>query len=174
MLAGALVVLGGVSSALAQSAVVTSATSNGGDLHEGSYGEIYSTIGEPVASDSLSVTDNESTWTGFWQVMPIGPVAGIREEISPWGASATAIAAAAPEPFASELDIKVGLARPGQVRLIVFDMLGRPVGTLIDGHREAGTLRVFWAPEGLDGGSYILQLLVDGESYGSRLVHYYH
>jgi hypothetical protein len=163
-----------ISSARAQSTIEISSTNNGGDLHEGSYGEMYSTIGEPVASDSASTVDDKATWTGFWQVMPIGGISGgVHEEAQAWAASSTAIASVAPDPFTTELEVKVTLAHGADVRLVMFDMLGRPVGALIDGHREAGTLRVVWTPEDLGSGSYVLQLVVDGESYGSRLLHYY-
>ena len=64
LLAGAILLLAVASPARAQSTIEISSTSNGGDLHEGSYGEIYSTIGEPVASDSTSVARDETTWPG--------------------------------------------------------------------------------------------------------------
>lgn len=177
LLGGALlIVLLGAATGLAQSTIEISSTSNGGDLHEGSYGEIYSTIGEPVANDSTSVGSNEATWTGFWQVVPILPAdtsIGSYEERRGGFASESAIVSAAPDPFSTELQVTVSLARVSNVRLLLFDMMGRPVGSLIEGRREPGMIRVFWHPEGLDAGSYMLQLLIDGEARGTRLVHYY-
>ncbi|MEN8008254.1 MAG: choice-of-anchor D domain-containing protein [Candidatus Krumholzibacteriota bacterium] len=56
----------------------------------------------------------------------------------------------APNPFNPETDIRFELSRPGQVRLVVFDVTGRRVKTLHDGHLEAGPHSLVW--QGRDDG----------------------
>jgi len=142
-----------------------SATSNGGGYISGGYGEMYATIGEPFASDSISVgiTKNETTWTGFWQITPIGPISSVREEFIGGSTLVTAITKAYPSPFSSMLTVDVALGRPGKVDLGVYDLTGRKLGSLLGGMREAGTIRVAWRPEGIPSGSYLVRLVVDGQ-----------
>jgi len=157
----------------AQSAAIDVAVvANGGDNRSGSYGEMFSTIGEPFAGDEVKVTDDESTWTGFWQVLPVGPISGINEEFDPATASATGCSAV-PNPFSSTLDIEVRLAHAGQVRLVAYDIVGRPAAVLLEGRREAGTIHLDWKPGGMQAGSYLLRLTVDGMELPARIVHYY-
>lgn len=68
-----------------------------------------------------------------------------------------------PNPFNSAVHIPVVLARAGQVRVAVSDVLGRPVRLLHDGILAAGSHRLVW--DGLDqqgrpaaSGAYLLHL----------------
>lgn len=163
----------GARDATAQASVTPQITSNGGDVRDlGGGGEMFSTIGEPIAVDSISTVDDKVTWTGFWQITPIGPIASVHDAPDGGTTAFAAITGAAPDPFTSELELRVNLARPGRVELVVFDVVGRQVGTLVDRDEEAGTLRLRWRPEGIDAGSYVIQLLVDGAPTSARLVHY--
>ena len=45
-----------------------------------------------------------------------------------------------------------------QVRLIVYDVLGRQVRVLLDGTREAGTHEVLFDADGLPSGTYLYLL----------------
>ncbi len=147
--------------------------SNGGDNRSGDYGEMYSTVGEPVADDEIKVTDDKSTWTGFWQVVPLPAGAGVHEESGPATSDASGILGATPNPFRASIAIELGLRSPAHVRLVAYDMVGRPAALLVDGRREAGTLRLEWRPDGLQTGSYLLRLTVDGQDMPAQLVHYY-
>ena len=170
--AAALLALTLATPAHAQGSAITQITSNGGDVRDVGAGTMYSTIGEPVASDSIGTVDDKTTWTGFWQITPIGVIAGVREEAGPTAAAETAITWAGPDPFAGELGVRLALAQAAVVELAVHDMFGRRVELLAQGRREAGTLMLRWQPEGLAAGSYLLNLTIDGRLAGSRLVHY--
>ncbi len=148
-------------------------TSNGGDNREGGYGEMYSTVGEPFAGEEVNGVDNETTWIGFWQVLTPPATGSVQEELTPAASGPTGIVAALPNPFTSSIGIELGLAAPAQVRLVAYDMVGRPAALLVDGHREAGTIRINWQPEGMQAGSYLLRLTVDGREFPTHLVHYY-
>jgi hypothetical protein len=152
-----------------------STTSNGGGYLSGGYGEMYATIGEPFAADSMSVgiIDNGSTWTGFWQITPIGPIAAVREEFVAGSTVATAIMKIYPAPFSAMLTVDVAIGRPGKVDLAVYDLTGRRLGSLMGGAREPGTFHVAWRPEGIPSGNYVVRLVVDGVEHGAELVQYY-
>ena len=49
-----------------------------------------------------------------------------------------------PNPFNPQTTIRFSLARKGRVEVIVYDVGGRMVRTLIDGEREAGLHSVVW------------------------------
>ncbi|HEX7070113.1 MAG TPA: T9SS type A sorting domain-containing protein, partial [Rhodothermales bacterium] len=63
-----------------------------------------------------------------------------------------------PNPFNPETRIEFRLARPGHVRLAVYDMQGRLVRTLIDGARPAGGHAETFSGAGLPSGSYVYRL----------------
>lgn len=163
-----------VRAAAQQAEIDPEITSSGGELQEGTYGELYSTIGEPLASDSIDVSasSDEATWIGFWHVMPADTTSGIREEWAPFGLGSSRIASVHPNPFEYEVTVNVRLETPGVVRLAVHDLLGREVLTLVEGPREAGTTRVRWAPVNVDAGTYVLRLEIDGLPQATATVQY--
>lgn len=149
-------------------------TSSGGELQQGGFGELFSTVGEPLASDSMgtNAVDDESTWIGFWQIIPNDTASGVYEEWAPAGNGSTGITTVAPNPFGESLQVYLRLESPGRVRLTAYDLLGREAQILIDGDREPGTTRVRWTPEGLEAGTYLLKLEVNGTEYPARTVQY--
>ncbi len=79
-----------------------------------------------------------------------------------------------PNPFNPETKIKFALPEAGEVKLIIFDMLGNRVKTLVNGARSAGRYEATWdgrnhAGEHVAGGMYVYRLLVQRES-GEPLV----
>ncbi|MGE3802641.1 MAG: T9SS type A sorting domain-containing protein [Candidatus Kapaibacterium sp.] len=149
-------------------------TSNGGEIQQGEFGSMFSTIGEPVAADSMvaGAVDGEATWIGFWQIMPSDTTSGVREEWTTGGAGESGLTSAAPNPFHDEITVYIRLAAPGNVKLTAYDMIGREAQVLIDGHREAGTSRVYWQPEGIETGTYLLRLEIDGTEYPTTTIQY--
>ena len=68
-----------------------------------------------------------------------------------------------PNPFNPATQISYTLARAGDVQLKVYDLLGRDVGTLVNGHQPAGAHQVVWQALGRQGnalpaGVYLYQL----------------
>ena len=80
------------------------------------------------------------------------------------GGAALGLRAIAPNPFKSSTAISYALPREGEVRMEVFDVLGRAVRTLVHGERQvAGTHRLTWdghddAGRPLGSGLYYLRL----------------
>ncbi len=147
-------------------------SSNGGGTQQGSYGLLLSTIGEPLTgNETVSATD-ETTWTGFWQVMPLDGTSGVQEEWKSGNPGETRIMSVYPNPFDSEVRITIALEHSGRVKLGLYDLLGQEVVRLVDGEREAGMLRVNWQPGAIDAGTYVLRIEVNGRRYPAEMVRY--
>lgn len=73
-----------------------------------------------------------------------------------------------PNPFGAttggQTTIRYALPQPSEVRLVVYDMLGREVARLVDGEQAAGGQEVVWEALGLASGMYVARLTVDGVS----------
>jgi hypothetical protein len=67
-----------------------------------------------------------------------------------------------PNPFNPVTTIGFDLPKPGIVRLIIYDPLGREIETLIDGAMVAGAHEMTWHAEGLTSGIYLCRLEADG------------
>ena len=81
-----------------------------------------------------------------------------------------------PNPFNSRTRIAYRLAAPGPVRLSIYNALGQPVRTLVDGSQAAGAHRVTWdARDGqgaaVSSGVYVTRLEYPGGVQTRRLVH---
>jgi hypothetical protein len=79
-----------------------------------------------------------------------------------------------PNPFGGATTIEFALPERADVRLTVYDVMGRQVATLADGAMGAGTHQVRWSGEGdggqsLGSGVYLMRLQVGDETRTGRL-----
>ena len=72
--------------------------------------------------------------------------------------TAFALEAAYPNPFNPETTIRFSVPESAQVRLVVYDVLGRQVRVLVDGVREAGVHEVVFEATSLPSGTYLYRL----------------
>jgi hypothetical protein len=80
------------------------------------------------------------------------------------------LGAAYPNPFAQAAILPVVLPESAEVRLAVFDVLGREVAVLAEGRLEAGAHRLVFDASGLPSGAYVARLTTDaGRSQTQRL-----
>ncbi len=77
--------------------------------------------------------------------------------------------AAYPNPFAETATIGYTLPAPGEVRVSVYDVLGRRVAVLADGPMPAGAHRAVLDGAGLPSGTYVVRLTAGARSATTRL-----
>ncbi|MGI9173971.1 MAG: metallophosphoesterase [Rhodothermales bacterium] len=75
-----------------------------------------------------------------------------------------------PNPFQAETQITYGLTEAAQVRLALYDMLGREVMLLLDRRQPPGTYTVRFNPEGLASGRYVYKLTAGAHSRSRQLI----
>jgi hypothetical protein len=63
-----------------------------------------------------------------------------------------------PNPFNSSTTISFELEEPGNVKLLVYDLLGREITVLADRHMEAGGYNIGFDVSGLSSGIYFYRL----------------
>ncbi len=76
-----------------------------------------------------------------------------------------------PNPFNGQTVVRFALPRPERVRVDVFNLLGEKVATLLNGWASPGEHKLRWAPRGLAGGVYFVQMRVAGRVHVQRLVY---
>jgi photosystem II stability/assembly factor-like uncharacterized protein len=89
-------------------------------------------------------------WTG-------APIVGVEQESAPLP-EAFSLEQNYPNPFNPVTNIQFSLAKDGNVELMVHDILGRAVATLVSGHQSAGTRTVQFDAAGLPSGVYLYTL----------------
>lgn len=75
---------------------------------------------------------------------------------------AVTLESTAPNPFADRTTITYTVPSPEQVRLRVFDTLGREVAVLVDASVASGSHRVTWDAAGISSGMYLVRLEAAG------------
>ncbi|MBN1164054.1 MAG: S8 family serine peptidase [Candidatus Krumholzibacteriota bacterium] len=83
---------------------------------------------------------------------------GRREEIPDLAVVRTALFQNHPNPFNPVTEIKYSINRDCHVRLMVYDVLGRKVATLVDGFQAAGEKSITWNAGNLASGVYFYRL----------------
>ncbi|MFH1861454.1 MAG: T9SS type A sorting domain-containing protein [bacterium] len=68
-----------------------------------------------------------------------------------------------PNPFNPETVLRFELMRPEEVRLQIYDLRGRMLGTVLQGNLPAGLHSVLWKPENLPSGIYLVSLQAGGK-----------
>lgn len=75
-----------------------------------------------------------------------------------------------PNPFNPNATVRYELAQPGEVRLELFNLLGRRVAVLAEGPRAAGSHTITLDGSGLASGTYLLRLLTVEHEETRRVV----
>ena len=91
-------------------------------------------------------------------------------------ASASGLEPNVPNPFNSATQIAYHLPSPGPVHLVIYNVLGQPVRTLVDEYQGAGSYRVQWDARdqqgaSLSSGIYITRLSYSGGVQTRRLLY---
>jgi hypothetical protein len=106
---------------------------------------------ESVLSGTTSSTFNGSTWTSVKSNYRIRAVVATSTGVNaviPGGQNVPSmydLGQNYPNPFNPSTKISYNIGDPGNVRLQVFDILGREVATLVDERQAAGSYTVTWS-----------------------------
>ena len=78
-----------------------------------------------------------------------------------------------PNPFNPTTTIKFNISAPSKVQLLIYNILGQRIKTLVSGQMEAGAYKIMW--DGLNdhgvrvsSGIYLYQLISDGKIINTR------
>jgi len=75
-----------------------------------------------------------------------------------------------PNPFNPETVIDFTIPRHSRVKLVIFDLLGRRVETLVDGEKDAGSYQVHWKVSHPSSGVYFYTLQLDGFTTTKKMI----
>ncbi|MCX6162543.1 MAG: T9SS type A sorting domain-containing protein, partial [Ignavibacteriae bacterium] len=75
-----------------------------------------------------------------------------------------------PNPFNPTTNIRYALPRAGEVKLTVFNTLGKEVETLVNEHQSAGTYEVSFDASQYPSGVYFYRLTTDNFSDTKRML----
>lgn len=122
-------------------------------LTAGGY-EMGVTIGEPAIQISTAGGGSHTGFFGFWwpDLLPV-PL-GVRETQGDQPAYRFYLGAPYPNPSRGPVRIPYGVGEEAEVSLVVYDMTGRQVATLVQGKRKPGNYVATW--KSASGGVYIV------------------
>ncbi len=119
----------------------------------------------------------ELTLGGDMKVVRVGPLAASKPVLTAETVpEASGLAPNFPNPFNSATLITYHLSSPGPVQLVIYNVLGQPVRTLVDGSQTAGTYQIRWdvldqRGISLSTGIYIARLSYPGGVQTRRLLY---
>src|SRR5690606_38074016 len=85
--------------------------------------------------------------------------------------AAIALGANLPNPFRTATRIPFEVRHARHVQVVIYDLTGRAVAVLVDGHVSPGRHEAVWAPDGLASGVYVGALITDA-ALQTRLLPY--
>ena len=110
-----------------------------------------------------TILNNAPGCNSYWEA--IGGAVDAEDEVTPL---VTALAAPYPNPTAGAATLPFTLSEPADVRLTVYDALGRRVATLAEGAQPAGEHAATWGT-GLPAGIYVVRFEAGGKAWTERV-----
>lgn len=114
-------------------------------------------------------------WDAIFETFVYAGPTGVGEPPSPLAGAGPQLAASRPNPVRREAALAFALPAAGRASLVVYDVTGRRVRTLLDGERAAGAHEVRWDRAADDGGRvpagvYFYRLSAGGRNLSRRMV----
>ena len=111
--------------------------------------------------------DRDGDWEIYYKRNPTGNPIGIKNNYSEIP-DKIYLYQNYPNPFNSVSSIKYQVSRGAEIRIIVFDISGREITTLMNEKKSPGKYEVRFNGEGLSSGIYFYSLFADGERVGTK------
>ncbi len=125
----------------------------------------------PTAANTLRVTihatDRELNKISASMTITVSEVTSAEGEELPTEVS---LSQNYPNPFNPQTTIEYALPQAGDVSLLVYDMLGREVATLLEGPQAAGRHAVNFDANGLPNGTYVYRLVAPNKTITRTMV----
>lgn len=138
----------------------------------------FSLAGLPIAEEAYVRFWFRSDWMGEAEGWYVDDIIVIEQDLAvdepePFGSLPlmTELEAAYPNPFNDRATIRYRIAETGLARLMLFDVQGRRVATLLDEKRSPGTYEMTWKPLSISSGIYLIQLEAGGKRHVQKIVH---
>lgn len=125
-------------------------------------------LADPFASIALE-PGQARIYTDVDVPSPDGNVYSVDDEDGATTPDAFRLDAAYPNPFAATTSFTYALPSASDVRIDVFDVLGRRVAVLADGLQIAGTHRATLDGAALGSGTYLVRLTADGQTATAKV-----
>jgi hypothetical protein len=139
----------------------------GGRPAAGANINLEGTVGQTVIGKSSS---DFSISLGFWTWSTMPPLVAVDKFASPTSATIQ-VSEAYPNPFFSEAHFTVRLPEPGELTILLYNVSGVRLKTMMEEYRFAGTASVSLSAEGLENGTYFVSVRYGrGESISRVLV----
>ena len=140
----------------------------GSYTYEGRVGDYPGTIWD---SDSFPFTKLASgdasapvfEWTNSGQSFEVAPIS-----VTP--SAQVALRGAIPNPFNPTTAISYALPQAGHVTLMVYDLSGCEVATVVNGWRDAGSHQVTFDGSALASGVYVYRLTANGQTASAKMI----
>lgn len=75
-----------------------------------------------------------------------------------------------PNPFNPVTSIDYSVSAPGNVKLVVFDVLGREIKTLVNEYKNTGEYKTYFDSTGNSGGIYYYKLVAGNYSEVKKMI----
>jgi hypothetical protein len=120
-------------------------------------------------SNLNSVTKLKEYALTAWEVYNGGFSVGI-QNISTEIPSAYSLSQNYPNPFNPNTNVKFSIVNAGEVKLVVYDVMGREVQTLVNESLQAGTYEATFDGSMLNSGVYFYKLIANGQSETKKML----
>jgi len=123
---------------------------------------------EPSGPELIPLELGVSVYNPRWFVL--GGTSTVDAEEEQELPSSAALHGNYPNPFNPATTIRFSLKQGTEIRLEVFDVMGRRVGSLVEGLLPAGAHEIIFEADGLASGTYIARLFAGGEVASHKML----
>jgi hypothetical protein len=141
--------------------------SGGGGTVSGSSHTITGVLGETLTG--LAENDSHLIHLGFLSTVVSSPVTRVEQtdDLIPLKFN---LEQNYPNPFNPSTTIRFSIPQSEHVTLLVYDLLGRPIATLVDEQLEPGEYSAVFDAEGIASGMYIYRIRAGADVFSRRMI----